>query len=410
MAHTSLRLAFIGAGQVNFGGGEGPWDHASRIERLVRENPHITITVVAIAEPFIERARKVLAARQEKAAGSSGPAHPRIETMWKDTQIYSDVVEMLEKSQPHAVFIGTPPETHGVIAPPNNIEKECCDRGISMFIEKPISCHPLGKVEDLCKYLEQAAPQKGVVVSVGYMFRYSQAVLHIKSLIEKYGPLRAFNARYNCAYSTISKDMWWDTMKSGGPIIEQATHFCDLARFLGGDIDMDSLQATSIKQTDPVVGKLNSIPKNIHEDEIPPERRIPRVTSAFWKFKSGAIGSLMHGALLHEIKYESELEVWGDGYRIELLEPYSKCRLRIRLPHHEESKIIEFYEDDYYYNEDVVFLEAVLNGLILKEDPDNTELQEQQSQLLRRIQSPYADAIETYRFTWKIRTKSEQTD
>ncbi len=49
-----------------------------------------------------------------------------------------------------------------------------------------------------------------------------------------------------------------------------------------------------------------------------------RATSAQWRFNSGAIGSLMHGVFLHEVKYEAELELWGDGYRIELLEPYSK--------------------------------------------------------------------------------------
>ncbi len=60
----------------------------------------------------------------------------------------------------------------------------------------------------------------------------------------------------------------------------QATHFCDLARFFGGEIDMESIQAIAIKQTDPIVGSLNSIPKNIDESAIPPERRIPRYVQA----------------------------------------------------------------------------------------------------------------------------------
>jgi len=33
---------------------------------------------------------------------------------------------------------------------------------------------------------------------------------------------------------------------------------------------------------------------------------------------------LTQGALLHEVKYESELEVWGDGYRLVLLDPYNE--------------------------------------------------------------------------------------
>lgn len=99
------------------------------------------------------------------------------------------------------------------------------------------------------------------------MFRYSKAVLKMKEIIKEHGPPKAFNARYNCAYSTISKDMWWDLNSSGifavttnfanaitlkgGPIIEQATHFCDLARFLmSDDVDLSTLKAISIKQTD----------------------------------------------------------------------------------------------------------------------------------------------------------------
>src|SRR5690554_7998672 len=85
------------------------------------------------------------------------------------------------------------------------------------------------------------------------MFRYrsfylvlmcSKAVLKMRSLIDQFGIPKAFNARYNCAYSTISKDMWWDMNRSGGPIIEQMTHFCDLARFLVGEVDLHSIKAS----------------------------------------------------------------------------------------------------------------------------------------------------------------------
>ena len=75
-----------------------------------------------------------------------------------------------------------------------------------------------------------------------------------------------------------------------------------------------------------IPGNLSHLPPNVAklETTLPTSRRIPRVTSAWWRFQNGAIGSLMHAALLHGIKYESELEVWGDGYRIVLLDPYDK--------------------------------------------------------------------------------------
>lgn len=65
---TPLKIAFIGAGQVNFGGGEGPWDHgigdyvqlmiaATRLEKLHGEN--FLLSVVGVCDPFVDRAKKV---------------------------------------------------------------------------------------------------------------------------------------------------------------------------------------------------------------------------------------------------------------------------------------------------------------------------------------------------------------
>jgi len=308
--------------------------------------------------------------------------------LWQNTEVFADYIEMLDKCKPNAVFIGVPPENHGTTISPNNIETECCKRKIHMFIEKPLSCASISQVSIVADQIEEQT-KNGLVVSVGYMFRYSQAVLKMKEIIQSLGVPKAFNARYDCAYSTLSKEMWWDVNRSGGPIIEQATHFCDMARFLVGEVDLDTVRAIAIKQTDPN-GELKSLPSNIHENELPPERRIPRVTSAFWKFKNGAIGTLMHAALLHGIKYESELEVWGDGYRIVLLDPYTKCRLSVRDPSSEQERIITFYDDDSYLNEDRVFLEAVLD-----------------KSKIAKIQSPYSDAINTYKLTWAIRDAAE---
>lgn len=53
--------------------------------------------------------------------------------------------------------------------------------------------------------------------------------------------------RYSCPYNNIAKPQWWDTQKSGGCIVEQATHFVDLMRYLsGGDIVQESIQAVAV--------------------------------------------------------------------------------------------------------------------------------------------------------------------
>lgn len=74
---------------------------------------------------------------------------------------------------------------------------------------------------------------------------------------------------------------WSETiyLLSAGPIIEQGTHFCDLSRYFGGEIDISSVQAHSLEWHENA-GKLSKMP--IDESKILPENRIPRVTAANW--------------------------------------------------------------------------------------------------------------------------------
>ena len=71
--------------------------------------------------------------------------------------------------------------------------------------------------------------------------------------------------------------MWWNIDQSGGPVVEQGTHFCDLARFLVGEINLDTVQAIAIKQTDPL-GELKALAPNVVklEERLEAHKRIPR--------------------------------------------------------------------------------------------------------------------------------------
>lgn len=69
------------------------------------------------------------------------------------------------------------------------------------------------------------------------------------------------------------------TLASHGPIVEQGTHFCDLSRYFGGDVDISSVSAHSL-DWDEKAGRLSKI--KIDESKIAPENRIPRVTAATW--------------------------------------------------------------------------------------------------------------------------------
>jgi predicted dehydrogenase len=374
-----LRIAFIGAGGVNFGGAEGPWDHATRLEKLSR------LTVVGIADPDVERAERVLNQRRSGAALR----------LYAETRVFADFRKMLGQGRPDAVFIGVPPSAHAQTQPPGDMELICATAGVHMFIEKPLSSAPPQDVAPIAQTLSRAQEQ-GLIVSVGYMFRYSRAVQRMRELIDQTpGGIRAFVARYNCAYSQIDKKEWWDIRFSGGPIVEQATHFCDLARLLGGEVDLSSIQAVTIAPLSPKAALVDTpVDRSGRaagriDDGVPSDFHVPRSTAAIWRFENGAIGSLTHAALLHGKKYESELEIWGDGLRVVLQDPYGACRLLIRRPHCDETEVEGgFSQDDPYLTEDAAFLDAVRSGDVAG------------------IRSSYADAFRTHEFTWAIRRAS----
>ncbi len=69
------------------------------------------------------------------------------------------------------------------------------------------------------------------------------------------------------------KGSWWDKTQSGGPVVEQGTHFCDLSRYFGGDITLPTVKSVCVGPTEEV-GALSAVPVN--ENTIAEENRIPR--------------------------------------------------------------------------------------------------------------------------------------
>jgi len=365
-----LRVAFIGAGGVNFGGHSNKWDHASRLEIMP------AVVFVGIADINLQQAERVLALRKAK----SDVGHK-----WASVQIFTNTSDMLDATKPDCVIIGVPPFAHGCNKSP--IEVECAKRGVHMFIEKPIGCATPKDMSDIIPAITSAIETKNLIVSVAYMFRYSKAVRKIQELISTFGPPHLFQARYNCAYSNVGA-FWFDMQLSGGPVVEQATHFVDLGRLLCGEADLSTVQAMAIRANDSL-GRLTALHKDVNEAKIPEERRVPRVTTSMWRFESGALGTLIHTVQLHGSKYESELEIIGDGYRITLTDPYDACRLSY-VSSGCPTPVECVLPDDPYLVEVETFIEACRTR-----DPS-------------KIASSYLDALKTYQLTWAIRLASER--
>lgn len=311
-----VRVAFVGAGEVNFGSDsvEVPWNHARVLARL-GTTPGVKVRAVGVADINVARADAVAAKWRAKSPQVFG-----------DMKAYGGVRSMLDDARPDGVIVGLPPFAHG-LAEECDCELECARRGVHLFVEKPISSHPPERVAPVRDELARLVRERGLVVSVGYMFRYSTPVLKLRQLLAEHAvaqgsrapAVRAIMLRYNTAYPAIEKAMWcaplpmlvgiwiltvklrvnvrWDLRLSGGPIIEQCTHFADLARFIAGEVDLSTVSAVAINapRSDADAhgpGHLSSLPKDVIsgkcvEEGVPHEFRVPRVTTAHWRFESG---------------------------------------------------------------------------------------------------------------------------
>ncbi|OWF46463.1 uncharacterized protein UNK4.17-like isoform X3 [Mizuhopecten yessoensis] len=381
MSKTTLKIGFVGAGAIHFGRPEVPWDHASRLEKIGG------IEVIGIVDPDTRRSDEVL---KERLAS---PEHGH---MYTHCRLLTDYRELLGM-KPDVVLIGIPPAFRGSPKEGKNLELEFAQAGIHVFVEKPLS---LVLPEEFTPYacsVAEACRTNNVVLSVGYMFRYHAAVLKMKELIAQHGgKVMAFNARYYFAYTEGINKYWFQQEFSGGPIVEQATHFCDLARYIVGDIDMTSLHTLMLNDSDKGgAGKLNNQSEHA-EDDIPSSKRIPRVTLSHWRFQDGGLGTLMHSVTLPGSRYQATIDVQLDGLQLSLIDPYeSTSILKVRTleggnPNQEQDFV--FKNDDTYLRELDTFIKAVRQG----------------KQSL--IKSSYEDAMKTYELTWAIRRQGEVKD
>ncbi|TEB35861.1 NAD binding dehydrogenase [Coprinellus micaceus] len=364
-----------------FGSPEGPWNHSFRLEHKLGPR----LKVVGLIDPNTKRAQEALDKKCETFVASA----------YQDTHVCPNLEEFVRihspNEKPRAVIIGSPPMFRGTLQKGRDIEVEILKHfpGVPLFVEKPIATGPQEEMEQSLKIAKMISDSR-TICSVGYMLRYLKAVQMMKKIIADNNlTVMCTIARYACAYEAIAKPEWWDKAKSAGPVIEQGTHFCDLSRYFGGEVDMSTVQAHSLEWDDPA-GKLGKM--TIDESIIPPDNRIPRATSATWKYTNGAVGSFNHVVALQGHNYSCELEVYADGYQLKLVDPYVSPILYIRQPGEDAETRVPFPDDDPFFSEISHFIDAIENP---EADPT--------------ILSSYDDAARTYELTWAIRQSSEQS-
>jgi len=136
---------------------------------------------------------------------------------------YDKLDRMLDANRLDAVYICVPPMAHG------EIELELIKRGIPFFVEKPLS-----QDNEIPLTILTEIKQKSLLTSVGYHYRYSDSIAHLKRIINEQN-IGIVLGQY---MGSMPKVPWWRNQAcSGGQFIEQTTHIVDLLRYICGEVD-----------------------------------------------------------------------------------------------------------------------------------------------------------------------------
>ena len=142
---------------------------------------------------------------------------------------YTDWHELLEREQPDAVWVCTPPLLH------RDVTVEALERGIHVYLEKPIA---RGLAD--ARAIVDAAAASDAVCAVGYQWRGVEVLDDLRAALEgqELGLLIGIGTG-----PTKSRPWFLSRSEGGGNLLERASHGIDLERAVGGEVV--SVQATA---------------------------------------------------------------------------------------------------------------------------------------------------------------------
>ena len=238
---------------------------------------------------------------------------------------FADFHAMLDAVDLDAVWLCTPPQ----------VRREpllaCAERGLPVFCEKPVE-RDLRKAETIAAELEDRSAH----VQVGYVFRTMPIVQRLREAMAD-DSIHLVQSLYACGVS-LSRGLaswFYDKARSGGALVDQATHNLDLLRSLMGEVR--------------IVTGLAANPVEAKHDGY----TIDEVLSVSFAFENGAVGGHVH--------------TWvGDAWRNEILLCGEKRLYRINLgagiltiEQGDETTTVRQNQGLMYEHENRVFLDMV---------------------------------------------------
>ena len=191
-----------------------------------------------------------------------------------------------------AVWLCVPPFAHG------EPEQAVVRAGLPFFVEKPLAAD-LAVAEEVAAAVAAA----GLPTATGYHWRHLDTVTRARAALAG-TDVRLVGARW---WGTTPPPAWWSREdRSGGQVVEQATHVLDLVRLLAGEV------------TEVVGGAAASTSGT---------RDVPDATAAVLRMASGAVGTVSTSCVL-PVLTAAGLDVVADGVVVELTETTLRVRTR----------------------------------------------------------------------------------
>jgi predicted dehydrogenase len=251
---------------------------------------------------------------------------------------YASCEELLAAERLDAVYVCVPPFAHG------EPELAVIEAGLPLFVEKPLAADFA-----TADRIAEAVRARGLVTCVGYHWRWLDTVERAAALLER-NPARLVAAYW---LDKVPPPAWWQRRdRSGGQLVEQATHVLDLARALVGEVT--HVHAVGARMPRPAF----------------PDADVDDVSAASLRFSTGAVGTVAATCLLGRL-HRAGVHLFAEGLALELTE----TELVVASDGGEE---VYRADGDARGRPDRDFVDAVKGG------PD-------------RVRVPYAEALRTHR-------------
>ncbi|HWK68272.1 MAG TPA: Gfo/Idh/MocA family oxidoreductase [Rhizobiaceae bacterium] len=257
---------------------------------------------------------------------------------------YRSHEDMLQLEGLDAVYICVPPFAHG------EPERAVIDAGLPFFVEKPLSLD-ISTAEAIARSVQD----QSMATAVGYHWRYLDTVEEARTLLRSNPPQLISGYWLD---RTPPPQWWWREDRSGGQVVEQATHIIDLARYLVGEIVEVCAFTTPGKPREEFPGL-----------------DISTSTAASLRFSAGAVGTLGATCQLRWC-HRVGVHLFADGLAIELSDRDIMVDVGRGRP-------VRPASEDPVYLEDSDFIDAVRG-------------------LSNRVRSPYSEALKTHRVALAI--------